>query len=274
MRDERYFSSQSQKFNFIQNKSGKSVITINDNKEIFNAHKELASNDKETIDIDEKAIENDIQTNVNKNNCNDETVTNFDNNHTVLQVNVNNNKITSKDTQEHLNKGNDQETISSSQRSQNAPPNENETSKKITKKNKNSSTDCKRMYVIGDSILKHVQCMRFLNHSKIAKLHAYGFSIPALRIVYSYLKNRKQRTKINSEDSSWEEILFGVPQGSIPGSLFCNIFLCDLFYMMSDTEFASYADDNTPYVSADTIDEVLKRLETVSVNLFKWFVYN
>ena len=30
----------------------------------------------------------------------------------------------------------------------------------------------------------------------LAKLHAYGFSISALRIVYSYLKNRKQRTKI------------------------------------------------------------------------------
>ena len=33
MRDERYFSSQSQKFNFTQNKLEKSVITINDNKE-------------------------------------------------------------------------------------------------------------------------------------------------------------------------------------------------------------------------------------------------
>ena len=28
--------------------------------------------------------------------------------------------------------------------------------------------------------------------------------------------------------------------------------------MMSDTDFASYTDDNTLYVSADTIDEVIK----------------
>ena len=40
---------------------------------------------------------------------------------------------------------------------------------------------------------------------------------------------------------------------------------------MSDTDFANYADDNTPYVSADAIDEVIKRLETASVKLFKWF---
>ena len=39
---------------------------------------------------------------------------------------------------------------------------------------------------------------------------------------------------------------------------------------MSDTDFASYADDNTPYVSADTNDEVIKRLETASAKFFKW----
>ena len=98
-------------------------------------------------------------------------------------------------------------------------------------------------------------------------LHAYGFSISALRLVYSYLKNRKQRTKINSAYSCWEEIIFGVLQGSILGPLLFNIFLCDLFYMMSDTDFA-------PHASADTIDEVIKRLETASVKLFKWFADN
>ena len=46
----------------------------------------------------------------------------------------------------------------------------------------------------------------------IAKLNAYGFSLTALRLVHSYLSNRKQRTKINSSYSSWLEILFGVPQ--------------------------------------------------------------
>ena len=36
----------------------------------------------------------DIQTNVYKNNCNEETVTNLDNSKTVLQVNVDNKEIT------------------------------------------------------------------------------------------------------------------------------------------------------------------------------------
>ena len=87
-------------------------------------------------------------------------------------------------------------------------------------------------------------------------------------------EKQKQRTKINSSYSCWKEIVFGVPQGSILGHLLFNIFLCDLFYMISDTDFASYADNNTPYIPADTIHEVIKRLETASVKLFKWFADN
>ena len=94
----------------------------------FNAHKELASNNKETINIDEKTIKDDTQTNFDKNNCNEEIVTNNNNNNTVLQVNVDNNEITSKDTPEHQNKDNNQEKIS--QRSHNALPNEKETLKR------------------------------------------------------------------------------------------------------------------------------------------------
>ena len=43
----------------------------------------------------------------------------------------------------------------------------------------------------------------------IAKLHSYGFSLNALRLIHSYLSNWRQRTKINESYSSWEEILFG-----------------------------------------------------------------
>ena len=56
----------------------------------------------------------------------------------------------------------------------------------------------------------------------IAKLEAYGFDEKALTLIYNYLSNRKQRVKINDSYSSWSEILFGVPQGSILGPLLFN----------------------------------------------------
>ena len=67
------------------------------------------------------------------------------------------------------------------------------------------------------------------------------------------------------------EIIFGVPQGSIVGSLLFIILLIDLFFIIEDTDIAKYVDDNTPYVIADNIDGVIKSLEEASEILFKWF---
>ena len=103
----------------------------------------------------------------------------------------------------------------------------------------------------------------------IAKLNEYGFSLTALKLVHNYLSNRKQRTKIDSMYSSLLEIIFGVPQGSILGPLLFHIFLIDLFFIIEDTDIASYTDDNTPYVLADNIDGVIKSLEEASEILFK-----
>ena len=73
----------------------------------------------------------------------------------------------------------------------------------------------------------------------IAKLHAYGMDVPSLKLLHSYLTKRKQRVKLNGTYSSWSEILFRVPQGSILGPLFFNIFLYDLFQFFPDVDIAN-----------------------------------
>ena len=105
----------------------------------------------------------------------------------------------------------------------------------------------------------------------IAKLNAYGFSLPALRLIHDYLSHRKQRARVNNSYSEWLALMFGVPQGSILGPLLFNIFLADLFLIHSDIDIANFADDNTPYLSAKNVEDVIESLERASVSLFRWF---
>ena len=54
----------------------------------------------------------------------------------------------------------------------------------------------------------------------VAKLKAYGLSLPGLKMITDYIQNRKQRTKIGLICSDWEDIISGVMQGSILKPLF------------------------------------------------------
>ena len=94
-----------------------------------------------------------------------------------------------------------------------------------------------------------------------AKLSAYGFDNNPTQFFFDYLTNRKQRTKIGQVYSPWDEITFVVRQGSILGPLIFNIDLCDMFFTLNNHEIASYADDNTPYVTCDTIEPMIASLE-------------
>ena len=55
-----------------------------------------------------------------------------------------------------------------------------------------------------------------INHDLLlAKLQAYGFSVNALHLMCSYLKNRRQPIQINNNFSSAKKVHAGVCQGSI-----------------------------------------------------------
>ena len=108
----------------------------------------------------------------------------------------------------------------------------------------------------------------------IAKLEAYGFNHDALTLMYDYLSNRSQRTKVKSAYSSDREIKYGVPQGSILGPLLFNIHLNDIFFFVEVSRIANWADDNTIYAVEDNIEKLLEILEKDTNILIKWFDFN
>ena len=105
-------------------------------------------------------------------------------------------------------------------------------------------------------------------------LRAYRFDTPSLKLIHSYLTERYQRVKKNNSFSEYHLVKYGVPQGSILGPLLFNIFLCDLFLIVDDTDIASYADDNTAYCTSNIRDDVKVTLNASSIKVFQWFYNN
>ena len=109
-------------------------------------------------------------------------------------------------------------------------------------------------WVLFQTYCKHIEtCLNLL----IAKLQAYDFSLKTVTFIYSYLKRRKQKVKVNNVLSGFLTLLSGVPQGSILDPILFNIFLNGLLSTLKLSDLFKFADDNAISTSADNIDHLL-----------------
>ena len=108
----------------------------------------------------------------------------------------------------------------------------------------------------------------------IAKLHAYGLDEDALVLVYSYLKRRKQCVRVNNTYSSFQEVISGVPQGSVLGPILFNFYINDLFLFIKEATLHNYADDNTLAYFSKSMPDLVNTLEKETGVALSWLENN
>ena len=132
------------------------------------------------------------------------------------------------------------------------------------KKNLDKGGECGALFV---DLSKAFDCLQ--HDLTLANLNAYGFDSKSLKLVSNFLSNRKHGTKTKSSFSEWKHLLIGIPQGSVLDPLSFNIYMCDLFLFMSESNGANYADETTLYAFEIKSYDVQKKFESESLKLFE-----
>ena len=95
------------------------------------------------------------------------------------------------------------------------------------------------------------------------KLKYYGLEQSTLRLIESYLKNRKQYTEIEESKSEILPLTIGVPQGSILGPLLFIIYINDLSESTKKFDLLyNYADDTTLSSTINSFNDEQSNVDT------------
>ncbi|XP_068719429.1 uncharacterized protein [Montipora capricornis] len=126
--------------------------------------------------------------------------------------------------------------------------------------------------VVAIDLSKAFDCI--CHNLLLAKLKAYGLHDTALKLLRSFLQERKQRVMCNNSCSNWIPIRCGVPQGSLLSPLLFNIFMNDMNEAVINSSLRLYADDTTQYVADKNPIVLQSSLNQDMERLSSWLDHN
>jgi hypothetical protein len=112
------------------------------------------------------------------------------------------------------------------------------------------------------------------------KLKFYGFDKNALKLMESYLTDRKQYVQMEDTISEYSNVSTGVPQGSILGPLLFIIYINDIAQASNLFDFIIYADDTSLTTTLEIIykkdnnSSIQNIINTELTNINDWLKVN
>ena len=102
------------------------------------------------------------------------------------------------------------------------------------------------------------------------KLQSSGIAGDLAEWMHDYMHCRKQQTQIGEAMSNFQQITYGVPQGSLLGPRLFSIYTRDLPGAVRSGHIQMYADDTTAYVIQDSVDDVCIALQRTLNEIQEW----
>ena len=125
--------------------------------------------------------------------------------------------------------------------------------------------------IVGTVLIDVSKAFDSIDHSLLLKkLDAYGVEDVEMTWFADYLSGKKQRVILDDEVSEWSDVLRGVSQGSILGSLLFNIYVNDLPDVANYSAINLYADDTTIYVTDRDPDSLSFKLSKDLQKIAEW----
>ena len=107
-----------------------------------------------------------------------------------------------------------------------------------------------------------------------SKLNNYGIQGNALKLIKSYLADRKQFVNVLDENSDTLPILYGVPQGSVLGPLLFILYINDISNIGHLCKIVLFADDTNIFVTGSTIEKVYENANSILSTISRYMESN